>query len=240
MFNLAQEKRGRTHRTCANKELKNPFASMLFCSCGKAMSHRLKKYPSGENRGEARLVCNQQIICGSGSCKASEIVDFVADLLKGKIAEFEVEADNKNEELISLHDKQIAKLEKQLADLNAREEAMWKSQVDPDPDNRMPTNIFTKLMNELKADREKTTKALEHAYKTKPTPIDYKKKIITFQKALDALLNDNVSAAEKNLLLKECIERIDYHRDKPEKVKGKGAGRQWTEPPISLNIKLKI
>ena len=169
---------------------------MLFCSCGKAMTHRLKKYPSGENRGEARLVCNQQIICGSGSCKASEIEAFVADLLKEKIAEFEVEADNKNDELISLHDKQIAKLEKKLSDLDAREVAMWKSQVDPDPDNRMPTNIFTKLMNDLKADREKTTQALEHALKTRPTPVDYKKKIITFQKALDALLDENVSASE--------------------------------------------
>lgn len=240
LFNLAQEKRGRTHRTCANKELKNPFASMLFCSCGKAMSHRLKKYPSGENRGEARLVCNSQVICGSGSCKASEIEAFIADLLKEKIAEFEVEADNKNEELITLHDKQIAKLEKKLSDLDAREVAMWKSQVDPDIENRMPTNIFTKLMNELKADREETSQALEHALKTRPTPIDYKKKIITFQKALDALLNENVSAAEKNLLLKECIERIDYHRDKPERLKGKGAGRQWTEPPIHLEVKLKV
>lgn len=240
LFNAAQEKRGRTHRTCANKELKNPFASMLYCSCGKAMAHYLKKYPSGENRGEARLVCTQQIVCGSGSCKLSEVVEFMAGLLKEKIAEFEVEADNKNEELLSLHDKQIAKLEKSLADLDAREEAMWKSQVDPDPDNRMPSNIFSKLMNDLKADREKTKKALEHAYNTRPTPIDYKKKIITFQKALDALLNDKVPATEKNLLLKECIERIDYHREKPEKLRGKGVGRQWTEPPISLNVKLKI
>jgi hypothetical protein len=240
LFNLAQEKRGRTHRTCANKELKNPFASILFCSCGKAMSHRLKKYPSGKDRGEARLVCNQQIICGSGSCKVSEIVDFVANVLKEKIAEFELEADNKNEELISLHDKQIAKLEKFLLDLDAREEAMWKSQVDPDIENRMPPNIFKKLMSDLKTEREKTTTALEYANKTRPTPVDYKKKIITFQKALNALLNDNVPAAEKNLLLKECVERIEYHREKPEKLKGKGAGRQWTEPPIHLDVKLLV
>lgn len=240
LFYSAQEKRGRTHRTCANKELKNPFASMMFCSCGKAMTHRLKKYPSGEDRGEARLVCNQQIVCGSGSCKLSEIESFVADLLKEKIAEFEIEADNKNEDLITLHDKQIAKLEKKLLDFNAREESMWKAQVDPDLDNRMPANIFKKLMGDLKAEREETEKALEHAYNTRPTPVDYKKKKITFQKALDALTNDKVSVSEKNLLLKECIERIDYHREKPEKLKGKGVGRQWTEPPISLNIKLRI
>ena len=235
LFNAAQAKRGRTHRTCVNRELKNPFASILFCSCGKAMSHRLKK-----GHGEARVVCNSQIVCGSGSCKVSEIVDFVAHILKEKIAEFEIEADKKNEDLISLHDKQIAKLEKKLSDLDAREESMWKSQVDPDIDNRMPANIFKKLMSDLKTEREETTKALEQAQKTRPTPVDYQKKIITFQKTLDTLLDDNASASEKNLLLKECIERIEYHREKPEPLKGKGAGRQWTTPPIHLDVKLNI
>ena len=240
LFYAAQEKRGRTHRTCAKKELKSPFASIIYCSCGKAMSYRLRKYPSGENRGEARLVCNNQIICGSGSCKVSEMVEFVADLLKTKIAEFKVEAENKNDELISLHDKQITKLEKKISELDAREEAMWESQVDPDPNNRMPQKIFQSLLTKLTQERAETKEALEHALNTRPTPIDYKKKCITFQKALDALLNDNVSASEKNLLLKECIERIDYHREKPEKVKGKGAGRQWTDPPITLDIKLMM
>jgi DNA invertase Pin-like site-specific DNA recombinase len=240
LFYAAQEKRRRTHRTSANKELKNPFASILYCSCGRAMSYRQKKYSSGINRGEARLVCNAQIVCGSGSCKVSEIESFVVDLLKEKIAEFKIEVDNNNQETITLHDKQIAKLEKTLKELDAREVSMWKAQVDPDIDNRMPTNIFKQLMDDLKSEREKTTQTLEHARNTRPTPIDYKKKIITFQKALDALLDDKVSVAEKNLLLKECIERMIYHREKPEKLKGKGAGRQWIESPISLEIKLNI
>ena len=240
LFYAAQEKRGRTHRTSANKELKNPFASMLFCSCGKSMSYRHRKKKSGEYEGVPRYVCNEQVYCGSGSCKTSEIIEFIADLLKEKIAEFEVMAENKNEDLTTLHDKQIAKLEKALADFDAREESMWKSQVDPDIENRMPANIFKKLMSELTTEREETKKALDHAYKTRPTPVDYRKKIITFQKALDALLNDKVSASEKNLLLKECIERIVYHRDKPEKLLGKGVGHKWTEPPITLDVKLKI
>ena len=240
LFYAAQEKRKRTHRTCANKELKNPFASLLFCSCGKAMSYRLRKYPSGEPRGEARFVCNGQVICGSGSCQTYEIEEFVADLLREKIAEFEAEVDNKNDEIISLHDKQIACLEKTLAEQDAREREMWRAQVHPNPDKHMPTNVFKDLMDELIAEREKTKQALEHAVNTRPTPIDYKKKIVTFQKALDALLDDNMSASEKNLLLKECIERIEYHREKPTKITGKGVGRQWTQPPIELDIKLKV
>jgi DNA invertase Pin-like site-specific DNA recombinase len=240
LFYAAQEKRRRTHRTVDNKELKNPFASMLFCSCGKSMCYRVKKDKFGENAHEPYYICNSQGFCGSGSCHTTEIEDFVANLLRKKIKEFKIEAENKNDELISIHEKQIAKLEKTLSDLDAREESMWKSQVDPDVDNRMPSNIFKKLMNDLQAERDRTKQALENAYITRPTPIDYQKKIITFQNALDALLDNNISAAEKNFLLKKCIERIDYQRDKPEKVTGKGNGRGWIKAPIQLNVKLIV
>lgn len=240
LFYAAQEKRRRAHRTVANKELKNPFASMLFCSCGKAMCYRVKKDKLGENAHEPYYICNSQGFCGSGSCHTTEIEDFVANLLRKKIKDFKIEAENKNDELISIHEKQIAKLEKTLSDLDAREESMWKSQVDPDIDNRMPSNIFKKLMSDLQAERDRTTQALENAYITRPTPIDYQKKIITFQNALDALLDNNISAAEKNFLLKKCIERIDYQRDKPKKVTGKGNGRGWIKAPIQLNVKLNV
>ena len=72
------------------------------------------------------------------------------------------------------------------------------------------------------------------------TPISYEAKRVTFQAALDALLDDEVSVAEKNHLLKKCIDRIEYHRDKPEKITGKGVGHQWTQPPIELVVKLLV
>lgn len=240
LFNSAQEKRGRTHRTCAKKELRSPFASMLYCTCGKAMSYRLRKYPNGEDRGQARLVCSNQVNCGSGSCTVSEMQDFIVDLLRQKIAEFKIEAHNTDNESIKLHDKLITKLEKKLPEFDAREKAMWKAQVDPNPDKHMPSNIFHSLLSELKQEREETKQALEKALKNRPAPIDYEKKIITFQQALDSLLDDNVSVTEKNQLLKKCIDRIEYHRDKPEKLKGKGAGHQWTQPPIEIEVKLNV
>lgn len=241
LFYAAQEKRKKAHRTTLNKELKNPFASLMFCTCGRAMTYRVFKNKAKQTETEPFYMCNAQgLLCDSGSCHASEIVDFVANVLRKKIKEFEFEADNKNDELLSLHDKQIAKLEKTLSDLDAREESMWKSQFDPDVDNRMPSNIFKKLMSELQAEREETKQALEHAYETRPTPIDYQKKIITFQKALDALLDDTASASEKNFLLKKCIDRIEYYRDKPEHKTGKGNGRGWIKSPVHLDVKLLV
>lgn len=240
LFNLAQEKRGRTHRACSNKQLRNPLASVLYCTCGKAMSYRLSTYASGEPKGEARLVCNNQVYCGTGSCSVSEIIDFVADVLRKKIAEFEIKSKNTDNESIKLHEKMIKNLEKSIADMDAKEVAMWDSQVDPDPNNRMPPQIFQTLITKLTKERDEAVKALEKAKADAPTPIDYEKKLITLKQALSALLDNEMTAAEKNLFLKKCIKRIDYHRERPTKLTGKGVGHKWSEPPIEVDVKLMV
>lgn len=239
LFYIVQERRGRTHRTCNNKELRNPLASMLYCECGRAMSYRHSTRGDLKYR-EPRLVCNGQKYCNNGSCSVPEMVDFVADILKQKIAEFEIEINNCSDELNNLHEKRIKSLEKKLADLNAKELSMWESQVDSNAANRMPSHIFQALTDKLVKEREETETAIEKAKAALSAPIDYEKKIATFQKALDALFDDEKSVAEKNHLLKSCIDRIMYHRDAPQRVLGKGTGRQYTTPPIKLDIKLKV
>lgn len=240
LFNAAQGKRGRTHKTCDNKELRNPLASLLYCECGRAMSYRHSTRKNGDYRGEARLVCNRQHHCGNGSCSVTEMVDFVAEVLKQRIADFEVEVQKGNSNSDKLHEKLVKSLEKKLADIGARELSLWESQVDPDIGNRMPSHIFQALTDKLVKEREETETALKKARDAISTPIDYKKKIETFQKALNALSDDEVSVAEKNQLLKACISRITYHREIPQRMLGKGNGRKYTNPPIELDVKLML
>ena len=237
LFYAAQEKRGRSHRTCDNKELRNPLASLLFCKCGKAMSYR------HSTRGEYKyrkpmLCCNGQKYCGSGSCSVDEMLDFVANLLRDKIAEFEVEIEKGNNNANQFHEKLIASLEKKLVDLNSKELSLWEAQLDTE--NKMPAHIFQALTDKLVKEREETETALAKAKEAISTPIDYERKRLTFQKALDALLDDEVSVAEKNHLLKACIDRIEYHRDAPERMLGKGVGKQWILAPIELDVKLNL
>jgi DNA invertase Pin-like site-specific DNA recombinase len=240
LFQAAQDKRGKSHRTCDNKELRNPLASLLYCECGRAMSYRHSTRGNLKYRREPRLVCNGQNRCGNGSCSVSEIVDFVADLLKQKIAEFEIEAKRGDDDSNQFHEKLIKTLEKKLADINSKELSLWESQVDPNPDNRMPSHIFQALTSKLTKEREETETALIKAREEITTPINYEKKRVTFQKAYDALLDDSVSIAEKNHFLKACIDRIEYRRSVPQRVLGKGSGRQWTAPPIELDVKLNM
>ena len=237
LFYAAQEKRGRSHRTCDNKELRNPLASLLFCKCGKAMSYR------HSTRGEYKyrkpmLCCNGQKYCGSGSCSVDEMLDFVADLLRDKIAEFEVEIEKGNNNANQFHEKLIASLEKKLVDINSKELSLWEAQLDTE--NKMPAHIFQALTDKLVKEREETETALAKAKEAISTPIDYERKKLTFQKALDALLDDEVSVAEKNHLLKACIDRIEYHRDAPGRMLGKGVGKQWILAPIELDVKLNL
>ena len=239
LFHAAQEKRGRTHRTCNNRELRNPLASLLYCECGKAMSYHFDARASKKNN-EPRLQCNGQKYCGCGSCTVTEVVDFVAEVLRQRIAEFEVELQRGEDNSYKLHEKIIKNLEKKLADINARELSLWESQVDPDIGSRMPPHIFQSLTDKLVKEREETETALTKARKAAPSPVDYEKRLETFRKALDALLDDEVSVAEKNHLLKACITRIKYHRDPLERLSGKHGRGRYTAPPIELDVKLKV
>ena len=54
-----------------------------------------------------------------------------------------------------------------------------------------------------------------------PKPVNYSERIFKFQQALDMLKDDTVSAEKKNKHLKECIERIEYSREKPQRVRRK-------------------
>ena len=239
LFQLAQEKRGKAHRTSGSKELRNPLASLLYCECGKAMSYRQSTRADGTPKGKPKLICNGQHYCGNGSCDVDEIIEVVIETLKQRIADFDIEVRDTGHN-DNFHEKQLKKLEKDLADINSKEITMWESQFDADESKRVPQHIFNALSEKLSKERWETENAIANIKEILAKPISYEKQRANFQNALDALLDDNVKVADKNHLLKACIERVEYHRDKPEKLRGKGVGRQWTSPPIELKIELKV
>jgi DNA invertase Pin-like site-specific DNA recombinase len=235
LFDLAQEKFGRTHRTCDNRTLRNPFASLIRCSCGASMNYWKKQ------GRQARLVCSKQRHCKTGSCYLTEITELVIPGLKEAIETFETEAKLGGESnAIKYQENLIKTLEKKLSDINAKELSLWEAQVNPDLSNRMPTHIFQTITDKLVKDRADTEIALEKARKEARKPIDYEKKRVTFQAALDALLDDEKTAEEKNLLLKECIIEMTYSRGSATKLTGKGTKNQWESADIDLNVKLKV
>jgi hypothetical protein len=117
------------------------------------------------------------------------------------------------------------------------------------------------MLNEkLLKEKEEVKEAMCNARKSAPNPVDYEDKLHKFTDALNALLDPEVDALKKNRLLKDCIDRIEYKREAPQRiknpekstrkntrVKGKYAkqnvlptGANWTNPPIEVDIKLKV
>ena len=249
LFNLAQDKIGRNHRAKSTTKVRNPLAGLLYCKCGRAMSMRTYKN-KGETTASPRLLCDDQVHCGNGSCLYDEIIDFVADnILKSSIADFEMKMKNENANSVKMHEKLIRNLEKKLIELEETEVARWDAQTDPHSTNKMPDDVFKRLTAKLQNEKEETKKALASAYESMPKPIDYKEKIFRFQQALDMLKDNTVSAEEKNKHLKECIERIEYSREKPRRVRRTEDDKMnealpivngWTTPPINIEVKLKV
>lgn len=236
LFYAAQAKRGRTHRTCANKELRNPLAGLLYCECGRSMSYRHSTRGEQKYRKEPRLVCNGQKHCGNGSCSITEMMDFTIELLQQKITEYKEDVSNESTETAKFNEKQVKSLEKKLTDLDLKELALWEAQLDSE--NKMPSHIFKSLTDKLSKEREETEAALIKAREMVALPIDNEIKCVTLQNALDALLDDEVSVAEKNRFLKACISRITYHRAPAQRILGKGNGRGVISAPIELDIKM--
>lgn len=255
LFNAAQEKTGRNHSAKAKTKVRNPLAGIVYCQCGRAMTFRTYKR-NGEERSAPRLICDDQIHCGTGSCLYSEMIDRVRGILKESISDFEIRIKNDDGSSAKIHAKLIANLEKRLAELNAQELNQWEAQTHPDESKRMPPEIFQQLSAKLRAERDEVQNALCKARENMPEPVNYHEQLKRFTDALNALNNDAIDAQTKNRLLKACIERITYSRDKPQRtpsqqnrvtVDGQHTyasppqrGANWTNTEISLDIKLRV
>lgn len=248
LFDKVKERMGRNPRNKANVKVRNPFATLLYCkNCGRTMSLTTQKHPDGRDKCAPRLVCMRQARCGNASCAFDDVASRMSDVLRECISDFEMRVKNNEGNSVALHARLVKSLEQKMKDLEAKELSQWEAQAHPDPSQRMPAEIFKRLNERLLEEKEEVRQALCKAYESMPEPVDYEEKIQTFQEALEALNNPDMEPAITNELLKACIERIDYHREKPQRKKpAKGNGTfpmiatQWNSPPIELDVKLRV
>ena len=207
-------------------------------------------------RAEPRIICDDQVHCHTGSCLYDEMIARICDVLEQCIEDFEIRIKNNEGDSTKLHANLIKNLEKRMDELEAKEISQWEAQSHPDESQRMPAHIFKQLNEKLLQEKEEVNQALCKAYESMPEPVDYEEKIVKFKDALDALRDKEADAQKKNRLLKACIERIDYTREKPERIKSQQkrvtidgmrttrsplqTGANWTNPPFEIDVKLKV
>lgn len=242
LFMAAQEKLGKNPRVTKNNKVRNPFVGLLFCKkCGRSMTMQTSK------KCATRITCLHQSRCGVGSCAYDEVMERVSDVLQQCIEDFEIRIANNEGDSVKLHARLVKNLEDKIKELEAKELSQWEAQSHPDISQRMPAEIFKKLNEKLLKEKEEVRQALCNAYESMPEPVDYEEKMYMFKDALETLKDPNVEPIAKNELLKACIERIDYYRERPQRkqpAKGNGTfpmiATQWHSPPIELDVKLRV
>lgn len=258
LFYAAQEKTGRNPKVKSKAKIRNPLAGLLYCKCGRAMALRMYKKKDGTERSPSRLLCEGQKYCNSGSVLYDEMIGRVCSILEQCIEDFEIRLQNDTGDSAKLHAKLIKNLERKLEELQAKELAQWEAQSDPDKEKRMPQHIFKQLNEKLLKEKDEVQQALCTARESMPDPVDYEDKIRRFRDALEALKDPTADVQKQNNLLKACIDRIEYSREKPQRIPSQqvryydkeqkrtrwksplNTGGNWTSPPIELDVKLKV
>lgn len=238
LYYAAQEKQGKNPRVRKNLDLRNPFAGVVFCrNCGRRMT-----FQQGAT-DQPRFLCPNTKHCGTASCKYVDFCSNVHEALKKCIDDFEIRIKNDDKDSRALHAKLVKQLENKLVELEKKEISQWEKYSD----EGMPKHIFDSLNEKVLAEKETVKQALCKAQESMPDPVDYEEQLINFKNAVEVLHNPDVPAEEKNRLLKLCIVRIEYHRErpvmKPKNQTGCGtfpATGVWTSPPIELDVTLKV
>lgn len=247
IFQAAQRKQGRNHRSKPTTKVRNPLASILFCRCGRAMSYRTYKNPDGSEKSAPRLLCDNQSHCHTGSVSYAEMIDRICEIMEENIENFRIQLNTDNSTSIRHHKNIIKNLEKRMRDLEEKELKQWEKYSE----DNMPKQIFEKLNAAVLKEKEEVQRSLDAARRELPNQIDYQNKISMFTDALNALKDPGVPDELKNKYLKNIFERITYYREAPVRAKKNNfielnidaedmkARKYWYSPPFELDIKFR-
>lgn len=234
LWDAVQAKRGTIPPNPKAHNFANPLAGLLFCkTCNRNMTRRTYKDKDGRERSAPRVACTDQRRCGTASATLQEVMDEVVTMLQSAIADYEVRIAKGTDDSVEIHRQMVVRLEKRLHELQELEIAQW----DEKTKGGMPAHVFERLNSQTLREIEEVQDALCTAKNSIPEPIDLQEKLSTFYAALEALRDPEASAREQNNLLKACIERIEFHR---ERVNGGHKRRNDQEAPIELHFVLKI
>jgi hypothetical protein len=236
-FNRANNKISRYVSVKPNEKLQNPFASILKCECGKVMIRR-------KNRNTFRYLCDEQTFCGNASVAEDKLIEEIIRHLKNELADLSTKIttdEDKTEK--EKHTEYVSLLKSKYSELENKELSLW----DKYAEEKMPKQVFDKLMAKCIEEKQSIENALEKAYSEEPIQIDYKGAITTLHQAIDTLNDDSVPASAKNKILQSVVDRIVYSRPKAirmtvQEAKEKGVTLQggWYCPDFELDIHLKI
>lgn len=223
LFNASLERRGRNIIYRPANTCSNPFAGLIKCQCGRAMSY--KPYYNRQ-RTKPILVCDDQVHCHTRAVSFDAVKDEVVKTLESSIENFRTLLKNDDGGTL-LREHRIASLKAELEKLDQKD----IRQKDAFDEGIYSKEEYIMQNSKLQKRRAEVTAALAKAADSEPA-VDYKNKLVQFTDALNAMTDDSVSAGDKNIYLKQVIDRIVYSS------KG-GRGNRWAKNEFEVKIYIK-
>lgn len=230
LFQKAQEKLGRNTREPFSRELVNPLAGLLYCkNCGTAMTRRTYRHPDGSVHSVPRLLCNNQVRCGTKSASFDVVYSALISALREMISDFSFKLrHDQSRSLFEIQMNIINNLNNELKSLEKKQDELYNLLED----GIYSKEVFLKRNEKLAESRSELEQKIKKAKENTARPINYQERIIKFKQVLQALQDDDIPPKEKNRLLKQIIQRIDYSRDSTNRTR-------WDTSKPTLEIHLK-
>lgn len=231
-FYAAQERIGKNPRVRKNKEIVNPFAGLLFCgTCGHAMSYRRSCRRNSKAVNES-MVCSCQSTCHTKSVQYAALCERIYKLLEQTMENLRIDRADHAEKQYAPQEKMIETLEQQLRRLKEKD----ARQKDAFDDGIYTREEYLSRNAKVQAQMAEKEKAIEDARALCLPATIPQKPTIYLTDCLHALRNPHLSAADKNLFLKNCIQRIDYFNNQSSQP---GIGRHVANI-FELHVQMKL
>lgn len=221
IFQASLARFGSLPRAKAKSGLKNTFAGIMHCSCGRPMIYQSYKSSS------PRLHCAYQMRCGNRSATYSEVEEEVIKALKNLVEDLKQVISAEKNNPVKIQQSIANSLQKELNTLETQQDKLYEFLEQ----GIYTSEIFVKRNAVLAERRAELEEALIEAKKQEKSSIAYQDKIIALTDAIATLEDKAATVEEKNKLLKTIIKDIVYHRETEVRTK-------WKYVPFSLEITL--
>ena len=214
-------------RVHVSKEMINPFAGLVRCSCGAAVV-----LWASNPKVSSRLRCLERHVCKSSSCRYQDFLQIVSESLKASIEDIEVVASG---DTTPDNSEEIKRLKNRIEQLSEKEKTLWEKYAEG-----MPKAIFEDLLKKNESERNQAESLLSAEMEKYSNREQLQSQIVTLHTVIDLIQKiDGVPVKQANRLLKSCIKQITYSRKTAQKQSGGNRGG-WNSEPIELEIELNF
>lgn len=201
--------------------INNPLAGVLYCVCGRAMVLRPQV-----GTAKPRYSCPQSKICHNAGCLQVDILDAVSASMRQELADLSATV-GKDSTITDRAGTHVKQARKRLADLEQKESAIWEKYAEG-----MPRQIFEGLLSKNKQEKEaaeKELQAAETAFQVQEVTQD---RTLSLYQAIQAMQDEARDIRHINDILRACIARITYSRER--------TGKRGNTAPARLKIEYRL